>query len=140
MGLPTADAAAENAERRARSGALTHADLLVRDLARYLHACTASGADSAEAAEAVAALGRSVDAAAADGLGAARRRGATPVRVRVHFDDGREAVVVAFPARDGWHACPPCGSTDPVYARPTDAALAHARRSGAIPIGAEVLA
>jgi hypothetical protein len=32
--------------------------------------------------------------------------------------------------RPGWHACPPLSSTQPAYATPQDAALAHARNCG----------
>ena len=47
-------------------------------------------------------------------------------RAEVVFLDGTKRIFVAWPWRGGWHACPPCNDSQPVYATPADAAIAHA--------------
>ncbi len=47
--------------------------------------------------------------------------------VLISFNDGIARTVTVYSVREGWHACPPCGTLTPVYATPRDAALAHAR-------------
>lgn len=51
-------------------------------------------------------------------------------RVVVRMDDGSEETLIAWRWREGWHCCPPCSDTQPVYATPIDAALAHVRTVG----------
>lgn len=48
-------------------------------------------------------------------------------RATVRLTDGTTRTFVAFPVRAGWHPAPPCSDSQPVYATPADAALAHAR-------------
>lgn len=52
-----------------------------------------------------------------------------PMKVAVRVIDGPDWTVTAWPVRDGWHACPPCSDSSPVYATPEDAALAHASKT-----------
>ncbi len=137
LGLPTAAAAADLAARRERLGHLTHADVLTRALCRWVNDCAAHGPGDPRTSSSLGGLLLACADAMADA--AVPRLAPAPVRVRVHFEDGGSDVVTAYPERDGWHACPPCGSTTPVYARPTDAALAHVRGGGSIPVGAEVV-
>lgn len=60
--------------------------------------------------------------------------------VTVNTADGGTMHVTVFnlrhmslDSREGWHACPPLSSTQPAYATPQDAALAHARNCGKTP-------
>lgn len=63
-----------------------------------------------------------------------------PVKVSVELSEGSRVIEV-FPVREGWHAFPPKDRMKPVYATPTDAALAQARGlyDGAMPYWAEVI-
>jgi len=47
-------------------------------------------------------------------------------RAEITFLDGTKRIFFAWPWRGGWHSCPPCNPSQPVYASPADACLAHA--------------
>lgn len=52
----------------------------------------------------------------------------TSRRVVVRLHEAAGVTLTAFRVREGWHCAPPCSDTQPVYATPRDAALAHATR------------
>lgn len=61
---------------------------------------------------------------------AARASPHGPVEVIVMSADAPDRALTAWPVREGWHACPPVSASQPVYATPRDAALAHAGTLG----------